>query len=254
MNNTKAYLDRIKFEEKVACDLDTLNKLQRAHVLAIPFENLDIHHGNPIRLDLESLSDKIITRKRGGFCYELNSLFHALLVELGFTSKMISAQVYDKEKGYGLAHDHLALVVTIDGQDYLTDVGFGEFAFGPLQLLEGIVQTDERGAYTIDRYQNEFIRIKKIEKELAYPEYIFKEQARTIDEFYEMCHYHQTNPASHFTQKRLISRPTPDGRITLTDDQLKIKVGSETTTKPINEHYTFEEGLLEHFGLDSRTL
>ncbi|MEM9648825.1 MAG: arylamine N-acetyltransferase, partial [Bacteroidota bacterium] len=90
--DTKKYLERINYDQPVRITRDTLFQLQRAHLLSVPFENLDIHYGIPITLDTNSFFDKIVERGRGGFCYELNGLFNHLLNELGFKSKLISAR------------------------------------------------------------------------------------------------------------------------------------------------------------------
>ncbi len=143
--NTSDYLKRINYTGPLTPNLEVLNKLQKAHLLAVPFENLDIHYGHVIDLKVDRSFNKVVKSKRGGFCYELNSLFHELLVQLGFQTKRISARVYDEQKGYGKEYDHMALVVTIDGMEYLADVGFGEFTFHSLKMVQGAMQKDERG-------------------------------------------------------------------------------------------------------------
>jgi len=130
--NIHEYLNRIKYEGDMTPGLKLLQGLQKSHLMTVPFENLDIHYGNPIELDLGSFYRKIIIQKRGGFCYELNSLFQTLLDLLGFESKIISARVYDSQKNdFGEQYDHLAVIVTLDSKEYFVDVGFGEFACDP---------------------------------------------------------------------------------------------------------------------------
>ena len=141
--NIVPYLQRLHYTGSLDPTLHLLQQLQEAHLLAIPFENLDIHYGIAIELDIEKLYSKIIVNRRGGFCYEVNGLFYELLVALGFNAKRISANVFDKTDGYGPPYDHLAVIVTIDGVDYLTDVGFGVFAFSPYSsdlTLEALLQ------------------------------------------------------------------------------------------------------------------
>ena len=125
------YLERMGFRESTEPGLESLTQLQEAHLLNIPFENLDIHYGIPIELDIDKIYQKIIIDKRGGFCYELNGLFYELITAIGFKAKRVSARVFNKEKGYGPEFDHLAIIVDISGVEYLSDVGFGEFTFAP---------------------------------------------------------------------------------------------------------------------------
>lgn len=92
------YLSRINYAGELALNVTILSALQEAHLLSVPFENLDIHRGKEIALDLPRLFQKVITMKRGGFCYELNGLFHWLLHELGFKVRMVSGRVYDRNR------------------------------------------------------------------------------------------------------------------------------------------------------------
>ena len=98
MLNVQKYLERISYQGEIQTNLNTLAALHRHHILSIPFENLDIHYGRKIILDLNRIEQKVITHHRGGFCYELNGLFGALLRELGFDVKLLSARVFGNEK------------------------------------------------------------------------------------------------------------------------------------------------------------
>ena len=96
--NLEAYLKRINYSGDLTPSITILKQLQKTHLLNVPFENLDIHYGHPIELDLDKIYHKIVVRKRGGFCYELNGLFQNMLNIIGFDSKIISARVYDNKK------------------------------------------------------------------------------------------------------------------------------------------------------------
>lgn len=245
--NKEKYLQRINYSGNLEPNLNTLKKLQRHHLLNVPFENLDIHSNVPIELSIEKILDKVVNQNRGGFCYELNGLFYELLKAIGFDVKMVSARVYDQDKGYGKEYDHLAVIVKIDSFEYLTDVGFGEFTFEPLKLRLGFIQKDERGDYEIDKYENGYLKVSKIENKRQTPEYIFKNKKRELKEFEEMCDYHQTSPNSHFKSKRLISLPTENGRITITGNNLKIKELDLTTEMPLKDEAEFEKELWNKF-------
>ncbi len=187
------YLTRINYTGERKPSIEVLRVLQKNHLLHVPFENLDIHNHQPIILNVDNFFDKIVLRKRGGFCYELNGLFHSLLVALGFDTKIISARVYSKDETYSPEYDHLAIAVKIDGKEYLSDVGFGEFAFLPLEISVGKMQHDQRGDFIIEKHEDDYYRVSKSGNSQNIPEYIFMIVARQLNEFEEMCHYHQTN-------------------------------------------------------------
>ncbi len=177
--NIKLYFERIKYEGPINTTFEVLSKLQEQHLMNVPFENLDIQ--NNIKIDLDNLFDKIVVRKRGGFCYELNGLFYQLLKEIGFTAKMVSARVYTNKKSYSAEFDHMAIIVSIEDDQYLVDVGFGEFAFSPLEIGPGKETEDPRGIFKIESFDNIYKVVKKKNAEGEFiPEYIFSEKERQI--------------------------------------------------------------------------
>lgn len=252
--NVKEYLKRIHFTGDIHPSPVVLKELQKHHLLHIPFENLDIHYGVPIKLDTEQFYTKIITQKRGGFCYELNGLFHELLVRNGFHSSLISGRVYNsKTNRFGEEFDHLALLVSFGEQEYLVDVGFGEFAFHPLLIETDIVQHDPRGHFILEKTGDEYT-VSTVNGDSRNIEYKFSKKPRSLHEFQGMCQYHQTSPDSHFTQKKLITRPTDTGRITLTAHTL-ILTENKLTRKIMKfsgEDYALH--LAEWFGIEESIL
>lgn len=239
---------RIRVEKPLGTDLDSLTMLQKAHLKAIPFENLDIHYGREISLEIGNVFEKIVLSQRGGFCYELNSLFHALLRKLGFRARIISARVAKEDGGFTPEYDHLAIVVSIDALNYLVDVGFGHFALAPLLIFPGVKCSDGIGEFQIMEFDRNYLEVRKVEDEVAIPKYIFSLDERSITEFQNMCVYHQTSADSPFTQKKLISILTDDGRITLTNTQLKISrvEGAQVEDFGADE---FEKYLERYFGI-----
>ncbi|WP_266203088.1 arylamine N-acetyltransferase family protein [Pontibacter kalidii] len=248
--NYEAYLARIGYSGERQPTLDVLQQLQKLHLLTVPFENLDIHDGVPIELDTEKIFDKVVLQKRGGFCYELNGLYFELLTALGFDARRISAKVYSASEGtYSPEYDHMALLVTIAGEEYLTDVGFGEFSFAPLKIALGQVQADARGDYVFDKYDERYYRVSRVENGELRPEYIFRKTARAFNEFSDMCHFHQTDPRSHFRQRRMITLPTEKGRITLTEHKLKLTEGDLTKEITLKDTAEYEAYLWQYFGV-----
>ncbi len=244
------YLDRIKYSGGLEPTLNLLNKLQKYHLLNIPFENLDIHNQIPIKLNIDQFYEKIVVRNRGGFCYELNGLFYELLLLLGFNVKLISAKVYEKDNEYTPEYDHCSIIVKIGNIEYLTDVGFGEFIFRPLELQLREIQNDERGSFLIDYLDNGYLRVNKIENGKSTPQYIFKNVKRELDEYTGMCESHQANPKSHFMKKRLISLPIENGRITISGNTLKVTKNQSITTKELKNETEFVSELWDKFKIN----
>ena len=214
------YLQRINYKGSIQPTAKVLSQLQFMHLMNVPFENLDIQ--NHVKIDLQNLFDKIVMRKRGGFCYELNGLFYQLLKEIGFKVKMISARVFNG-KDYSPEFDHMALIVTINNDEYLTDVGFGAFAMYPLKIELNEEINDPAGIFKFETLNKEDKVVKKKNADgMFIPEYKFSETERSIEEFYSRCNYHQSDKESHFMKKIICSRPTTNGRITLTGNSLKI--------------------------------
>lgn len=229
------YLDRIGFFTTIKATKETLFLLQQKHLLSIPFENLDIHYGIKIELELQNIFEKVIVNRRGGFCYELNSLFNELLKAIGFNSFLISGRVYVENDTYGQEFDHMAIIVRLENKSYLVDVGFGKFSFEPLEIIIDFFQTDEYGTFVIDKHSEDYYRVNKIENSKKIPEYIFKLKERKVSEFAEMCNYHQSNQESHFTKNKVISLAKPNGRITLTNTTYKITEHNKTETVEFEE-------------------
>lgn len=245
----KKYLNRIGIENTdISVNSANLKFLQKQHLFSVPFENLDIHWKRPIILNTENFYEKIVGEKRGGFCYELNGLFYELLNTLGFHSKIISARVFDG-KGFNAEYDHLAILTKINEEEFLVDVGFGDFAAEPLKIVLDAEQMDENGAFRLTKFDEEYFEVAKKDGENWTSEYIFKNLAQDLAEFSEMCVFHQTSPASHFTRGKVCSLLTENGRTTLTDDKfIETNKGAKTERK-ISSEREFNEVLLREFSI-----
>lgn len=218
---TSAYLDRIALRGPTDPSPETLRALHRAHMLAVPFENLDIYLGRPIHCDEERFIHKIVNERRGGFCYELNGAFAALLRSLGFQVTLLSARVaHANGGGYGPEFDHLTLRVDLE-EPWLADVGFGDSFIEPLRLAPNIEQSQIGRVYRLLEEEGIFhleVKTNEVKPNDDWKrQYSFTLQPRQLFDFAGMCTYHQTSPESHFTRQRICSRATPQGRITLSD-------------------------------------
>ena len=239
--NIQKYLDRIKYDSEVETSKELLFGLHKQHLLNIPFENLDIYHRKKIELDLEKIYQKIILKKRGGFCYELNSLFNELLRGIGFDTFLISGRVYKDNDTYGPEFDHMAIIVTLECELYLVDVGFGKFILEPLKFVLDIPQIDNFGTFVIDNFSGDNFKVNKLESTIKIPEYIFNLNERQLSDFNDMCDFHQTSKNSHFTKNKVISIADTNGRVTLTNETLKI------TKDDITNTFEFEKSEFKYF-------
>ena len=243
------YLDRINYKSQVSASKEALWALQSAHLLCIPFENLDSHYKKKIKLDVASIYQKIVINRRGGFCYELNVLFFYLLKNLGFDVRLISGRVCSKDGNYGEEYDHLAIAANIDGKKYLVDVGFGKFSYQPLEILPDVNLDDEFGLFRFDKAHDDYLRINLIKNGTLIPQYLFKLKEREFQEFERMCEFHQTSKESHFTNKKVISIVTRNGRKTLNNNQVKITDGDTDKITEFEEEQ-FEFNLKEYFDIE----
>jgi len=189
-------------------------------MLAVPFENLDIALGRKIIADEDRILHKIIDEHRGGFCYELNGAFAALLRALGFRVTLLSARVARANGGEGPDFDHLTLRVDLN-EPWLADVGFGESFLEPLRLQTDIEQPDPAGTFRLV-HAGDRLQMEKAEPDGWKRQYSFTLEPRQLKAFSGMCHYHQTSPLSSFTQKSICSRATPGGRVTLSGMKLSV--------------------------------
>jgi N-hydroxyarylamine O-acetyltransferase len=153
---------------------------------------------------------------RGGFCYELNGAFAALLRVLGYNVTLLSARVSRPDGSASPEFDHLALEVHLD-EPWLADVGFGDSFLEPLRLKDGIEQEQHGRRFRIAEVGNVMIVQRQDPAGLWKSQYQFRLVPWELSDFAPRCHFHQTSPESHFTQQRICTLPTPDGRITLSD-------------------------------------
>ena len=262
----RGYLDRIRFPatsglEASEPSLPLLQSLHEAHMLAVPFENLSIHYGQPIVLRDALLYEKIVTRRRGGFCYELNGLFAWLLGRLGFTVTLLSAEVAGADGSFSAPFDHLALLIQqIAGGDWLADVGFGDSFRCPLRLEPGAEQDGADGR--LYRLRESDARVggdagqpywlveqRPAPRQPWEPVYRFTLRPHDLTDFAERCRYQQTSPESHFTQKRICSLALPDGRITLSDLRLITTLNGVREARELASEDDYRAVLADRFGV-----
>jgi N-hydroxyarylamine O-acetyltransferase len=253
--DTGDYLERIGYQGNSAPTEATLRVLHLAHLLTVPFENLDIHLGRPIILNERALFAKIVGHRRGGFCYELNGLFAALLRELGFGVTMLAAQ-FPREDGRAAPEmDHLALLVRAadGGEPWLVDVGAGRDSFAtPLRTsMTSDQPRPESGACFRLQPEGDGQRLQR--RELDGPwesSYRFTWQPRVLGDFESGSLFHQTSPDSGFPRNRICTLLTPNGRVTLSERRLIETVDGVRTERELADETAFQETLRTRFGIN----
>lgn len=232
--------------------LATLRTLHAAHLLAVPFENLSIHYGQPITLDDAALYEKIVRRRHGGFCYELNGLFAWLLLRLGFRVSRLSAGVAESDGLFSPAFDHMTLRIhALEGTDWLADVGFGDSFRQPLRLRPEIEQDGGDGhSYRLRFTPGERTWLLQQRGETDWvSQYRFTLQPHPISDFVERCQYQQTSPESHFTQRRICTLALPTGRVTLSDLKLITTLDGHRQERVLESEEEYRAALAERFGI-----
>ena len=248
MNDISAYLNRINYRGSTQPTLETLRGIHRAHLLTVPFENLDIHLNRHIVLDEAALFEKIVLNRRGGYCYELNGLLASLLREMGFDVTMFSSNVI--HGGIPAEIDHLTLLIQLD-ERWIVDVGFGDSSRLPLRLAEGENQFGVDSTYRFVRSEDRWLLQRLLESNEWHDEYSFDTTMTplTLPDFENANRYYQTAPESYFVQGRICSRATEDGRISLTGDMLIVTRNGQREETPIDGEQAFVRALNEHFGI-----
>ncbi|MDQ2875728.1 MAG: arylamine N-acetyltransferase [Actinomycetota bacterium] len=241
-----AYLDRIGAGRPGCADAASLRLLHRAHLLTVPFENLSIHLSEPISLNGRDLAGKIVTRRRGGFCYELNGAFALLLRALGFRVALAAARVWGDGR-LGPPFDHLALLVrTADGSGpWLADVGFGSHSVHPLLFGERGQQDDPGGRFTLTAAEDGDIDVLQD----GDPQYRVEVRERCLADFVPTCWWHQTSPQSHFTRSTICSRLTGDGRISISGRTLIRTSGGSRDEQQLPSDVAVLAAYRDHFGI-----
>ena len=246
MLNVSSYLARIGYTGPTTPTEDVLRAIHRQHLLTVPFENLDIARATKIVCEEDAFLRKIVDRHRGGFCYELNGAFTALLRGLGFEVTLLSARVPREDGTETPEFDHMTLRVDLD-EPWLADVGFGDCFLEPLRLQTHAEQLQDGQKFRI-REEGKSCQLERAQLDGSWKgQYIFSLVPRRVDEFAPMCHYHQTSPESPFTRKKICSKATSDGRITLADRKLIITRRGNREEKVLESEEEWQAALQKYF-------
>ncbi len=241
------YLTRIGYTGPRQATREVLFTLHRAHLLSIPYENLDIHLGERLTLDFEQIFDKIVRRQRGGWCYEMNSLFAWALRELGFDVHLLSGVVNPSSRDEYAVRDHLILLVkSVEGSNYIADVGFGNAFLYPLPFGEGVYT---QGGFTFGFCRSDDGYWHFTNQQYSKAGFVFNLQPYQLSDFGERCHWLQTAPESKFVRMTVCHKMFDDRIITLRGALLYTTTANAMTEHTVQSHDEFVAVLNEIFGL-----
>ncbi|MDB5994049.1 MAG: N-hydroxyarylamine O-acetyltransferase [Pseudomonas sp.] len=251
LSNPALYLQRLGFGAPPAPTLETLRQLQRRHTGAFPFENLTTLSGEPVLIDLASIEQKVLQDARGGYCYELNCLFLALLQQLGFDARGISGRVVmGQPEGAWTARTHRLSLVILDGVRYVTDVGFGGMVpTGPLVLDTAVEQATPHEAYRIEQHADGYTLRANVAGEWR-AMYIFDLQRQEDIDYAVGNWYVSTHPESSFARQLMVARTGEGWRRTLNNGSFAIhRTGSESERRQVVDVDELVGLLQDEFGI-----
>ncbi|MFH8489785.1 arylamine N-acetyltransferase [Streptomyces longisporoflavus] len=265
----EAYLARVGHEGEPKPDFDTLRALHRAHVASIPFENLEMMLERPVPLDLAALQDKLVRQRRGGYCYEQNLLFAAVLERIGFAVTGLGARVRAGASSRR-AVTHMLLKVEADGREWHCDVGFGaEGLLEPIPLGRGQGEGHDEGGVLQDVPQDvrqdvrqgkwrfgivqeangaRVLRTEHADGWFDLYEYTLEE--RLPVDYVVMNHYTSTHPRSSFIRRPVVQRAAPDVRRTLVGEHLTVTRPDGTSDERDLSAQELAEVLAREFGIE----
>jgi len=247
----RAYLDRIGFEGEPEVSLECLKALQSAHLRNVPYENLDILAGVPISLDVPALYDKIVVRRRGGFCFELNSLFGWLLREIGFDVTDYFARFWLGEPNPVPKRRHQVLCVRLGKDEYLSDVGVGgPVPLLPVRIVEGEEQQQGNDIFKLE-YDAAFgWRLTELHRDSWRLIYSFTTEPQLPIDYITASFWCQYAPDSIFREGAMVAIRTRDGRNTIAGQEFKRFIGDRVDVKRLDTSDAWRETLREHFGIE----
>ncbi len=253
--NRDAYLGRLGIDTPPAPTVEALRRLQREHLQAVAFENASVLRGEPIVLETERLVDKVVRRRRGGFCFELNGAFAWLLRSLGFQVDLLPGRFWS-DRGLGPVNEHLALGVTVDDERWLVDVGAGYSFLEPLRLVVGGEQTDPSGVFRIvvapDDPASMDVEWRHGDGSFR-PHYRFADRPVGLEAFREVCELLRTSPESPFTEGWRCARALPDGGWATLDVAHLVVTGAGGRTDVTLDEAALDDALARWFDIGPRT-
>ena len=244
-----AYCARINYTGSREVSLATLKALHYSYVHSVPFENLDIHLGQPISLEPSDLFTKIVTRKRGGYCYEVNSFFAMILRSFGFDVQCLLARVLHGSSTIR-RRSHQLLLVTVENQPWIADVGFGSCCLRePLLLNSDAIQKQGPDQFKLRADAGMYILAAMFGGRWQ-DLYSFTLEPFLLEDYEPYNYWNSNSPRVRWTQQKVCTIPTKDGRVVAVDWEFKIHSGQNTDIIQAKNHGEYCELLQEYFGLE----
>ncbi len=244
-----AYFARINYSGPREASLAVLQRLHFAHVHNVPFENLDIHLGKLLSLDPADLFSKIVTRKRGGYCYEINSFFALILQALGFKVNGLLARVLYGPRGFR-PRSHQLLMIHLEDEPWIADAGFGSCCLRePLRLLPGRVKEQGPDTFRLREEPGQNYILEALLAGRWQDLYSFTLEPFELVDYEPYNFWNSTSPNVRWTQQKICTIPTKDGRVIAVDREFKIHSGENTQTVRAKTHEDYLRLIHEYFGL-----
>lgn len=252
--NIKTFEKHLKIDSNMydTPTLDALHYYLQHFMLTVPFENIDVQNGVPISVDINHLFDKVVNQNRGGFCYELNTLFKYYLTQQGYTAESVSATIHTPDGGRSRPGSHMSTLVTIDDEQYIADVGFGDLPLKALRITttehtEPVI--DISGQFRAILMEENNVHLQKLIDDQWQTLYEAELIPRSIDEFEDNIDYNQSNPESIFVQRLLVTQPQSFGRATMSFNHLTLTKQGHKERHDITSN-NYRQLLNDYFDLD----
>jgi N-hydroxyarylamine O-acetyltransferase len=242
------YFERIGYGGPTRPDLATLTAIHRAHLAAIPYENLEIQLGREKTIDEDAFFDALVMRRRGGWCYEMNGLLTTMLRALGYRVRRVGGAVARSRFPDDAVGNHMVGLVDIEGTRFVADVGLGDGPLEPFELTES-AWTEGDLTFSLERLDDGWWRFQNHEHGLA-PDFDFTEEERPLDWYRPKCAQLQVDPHSPFVNYAMTFRRTPTGARSLRDTWLIEVDGSTRTERRIEDEREYRTVLTDLLGCD----
>lgn len=264
----EAYLHRIGIADPPPTDAAGLAAVQAAHRRAIPFENLSIALGEDVACDSAASFAKLVTARRGGFCFEHNRLLADMLAALGFDVRLLLARVLLGDPPATTPRTHCLVLVTLDGAEWIADAGFGGAYAPPMPLADGAAATSGDGAqhrltrigddgalpgaWRLDRKGPVHATDGRAKSDTAWEAQFAFDRAQVAQADMALgCHWAATHPTSRFTNATVASLCLPDGFMSLVDRTLSVwRAGHDVQRRDIADAEEYRATLAQQFGLE----